>query len=460
VSVGATERPAADRGARSRAPAPVAPARRCAYVVLRRVFEQQAYADRALHSESRALSQRDRALAMRLAFGAVQRRASTDHVIERLAKRPVRRLDASVLAALRLGAYELLFLAGAPDHAVVGDAVQLAKEGGRGHGLVNAVLRRAAREGRGLLEAMDDATPETAAARHSHPRWLAELWWQTLGADEARALMVADNEPAELALRANGLVGTSEELAAQLTVDVRVGPWPPEAVVVEGPLDAHGTPQWHDGAYMPQSRAAMLVARALAPRPGERVLDLCAAPGAKTTHLAALMEDRGEILAVERHPGRAAALRRTCRRMHVNCVRVGVVDALESLAGLPVFDRVLLDPPCSGLGTLQARPDLRWRVNPERVREMAIEQTTLLARAAAAVRPGGTLVYSTCTISAQENEHQIGALLRDRTDFELDDLTSEWPHLRHPSQRGMLLTLPHRDATAGFFLARLRRRGA
>ncbi len=462
MSVGATTRPAAGGAPRppAREPTPVAPARRCAYAVLRRVFEREAYTDRALHSESRTLGHRDRALAMRLAFGAVQRRATLDHVIEHLAGRGAGRLDPPVLAALRLGTYELLFLAGAPDRAVVDDAVQLAKEAGRGHGLVNAVLRRAAREGRGLLAQMDDATAEGAAARHSHPPWLAEMWWQALGAQEARALMVADNEPAELALRANALVCSSEELASRLAVDVRVGPWPPEAVVVEGPLDAHGTPEWRDGAYMPQSRAAMLVARALAPRPGERVLDLCAAPGAKTTHLAALMEDRGEILAVERHPGRAAALQRTCRRMQVNCVRVIVADALESLPGLPLFDRVLLDPPCSGLGTLQARPDLRWRVSPERVREMASEQASLLARAAAAVRPGGTLVYSTCTISAQENEHQIGALLRNRTDFEVEDLSFEWPHLRHPAQRRMLLTLPHRDATAGFFVARLRRKHA
>ncbi len=440
--------------------APVAPARRCAYVVLRRVFEHGAYADRALQGESRALGDRDRSLAMRLAFGAVQRRATADHVIERLAGRPVRRLDGSVLAALRLGTYELLFLSGAPDHAVVGDAVQLAKEAGRGHGLVNAVLRRAARDGPGLLEAMDDATPAGAAARHSHPQWLADMWWKALGADQAVALMVADNEPAELALRANALVGTAEELTSHLAVHSHVGPWPPEAVVVPGPLDAHGTPQWRDGAYMPQSRAAMLVARVLAPQPGEKVLDLCAAPGAKTTHLAALMGDRGEILAVERHRGRAAALQRTCRRMHVNCVRVTVADAVEPLPGLPLFDRVLLDPPCSGLGTLAARPDLRWRVSPERVAAMAVEQASLLARAADAVRPGGTLVYSTCTISAPENEDQIRRLLSDRPDFVPDDLSGEWPLLGHPSQGGMLLTLPHRDATAGFFVARLRRQRA
>ena len=183
--------------------AAIAPARRCAYAVLRRVFEQGAYADLALASEAAALDRRDRALAMRLAYGAVQRKGTLDHLIERLAERAPRRLDAGVLAALRLGLYELLYLSGAPDRAVVGDAVELAKSSpGRGHGLVNAVLRRAAREGsKLLLDELSDATAEQAAVKHSHPEWLARLWWQELGADSARALMARDNEPGQLALR-------------------------------------------------------------------------------------------------------------------------------------------------------------------------------------------------------------------------------------------------------------------
>lgn len=175
----------------------VAPARRCAYAVLRRVFERGAYADEALRAEARGLDARDRALAMRLAYGAVQRRATLDHLVEGLAERSCDRLDPPLLAALRLGLHELLYMHGAPDHAVVGEAVALAKGNARaGHGLVNAVLRRAAREGPdALLGALSDATPEQAALKHSHPPWIARLWWQTLGADGARALMAADNEP-------------------------------------------------------------------------------------------------------------------------------------------------------------------------------------------------------------------------------------------------------------------------
>lgn len=462
---------------------PVAPARACAYRVVRRVFEDGAYADLALRREARDLDARDRALAMRLAYGAIQRRGTLDHLVAHLAERPAQRLDPPLLAALRMGLYELLYLGGAPDHAVVADAVELAKGGagarqgtgaaaaaGRrvpprrgGHGLVNAVLRRGAREGRALLEALDDETPEHAAIKHSHPAWIARMWWDELGPEEARALLAFDNEPAELALRANTLATEAATLGGER---FRGDPVIPEALVVEGPFDVHGSPQWRAGAFIAQSRAAMLPARILGPLAGERVLDLCAAPGGKTTHLAALMEDRGEVVAVERDPRRADELRLTARRMRAGCVRVVVADASRPLAGDGGFDRVLVDPPCSGLGTLQARADLRWRATPERMRELTAVQRAILANGAAAVRPGGVLVYSTCTISPTENERQIFDLLESNPRFVLDDLRDE-PALgalgtEHrmgtPAMDGRaVLTLPHRDLTAGFFIARLRR---
>jgi 16S rRNA (cytosine967-C5)-methyltransferase len=428
------------------APAPsarVAPARRCAYTVLRRVFEDGAYADRALRGEAKELDARDRALAMRLAYGAVQRKGTLDFLIERLAERPVARLDARLLAALRLGLYELLYLGGAPDHAVVADGVELAKGGARGgHGLVNAVLRRGAREGAALLAQLSEETPAQAAVKHSHPEWIARLWWEQLGAGDARALMACDNEPGELALRANTLLTDAAMLTGELPVATHTDPDLPEALVLEGPFDAHDSPAWSAGAFLAQSRAAMRVARVLDPRPGERVLDLCAAPGGKSTHLAALMGGEGEVVAVERNARRAGMLARTAQRLHATNVRVEVADAAAERPEGAAFDRVLVDPPCSGLGTLQARADLRWRVTPEHVREMTRTQAAILAAGAAAVRPGGVLVYSTCTISATENESQIAAFLDAHRDFSGDEFVT---------------TLPHRDHTAGFFIARLRR---
>jgi 16S rRNA (cytosine967-C5)-methyltransferase len=457
----------------------IAPARRCAFAVVRRVFERGAYADLALHAEAAKLDRRDRALATRLAYGAVQRKGTLDHLIERLAGRPVARLDAPVLAALRLGLYELLYLSGAPDRAVVADAVELAKsDRGRGHGLVNAVLRRAAREGREqLLGALSDATPEQAAILHSHPVWIARLWWERLGAVDARALMAFDNEPGEVAVRANTLVTDAPTLAATLrreSVALHADDALTEALVLDGPFDAHGSPLWRAGAFIAQSRAAMLVSRALDPQPGERALDLCAAPGGKTTHLAALMRGEGEVVAVERNERRAAALRETARRLHAGNVRVEVADAALARPERGSFDRVLVDPPCSGLGTLQARADLRWRATPEGVAEMASAQRAILAAGAEAVRPGGVLVYSTCTISPIESEHVIANFLDSHADFSLDDLASERSDVGRPVAaaaaatsasagagrggiEGTVVTLPHRDRTAGFFIARLRR---
>jgi 16S rRNA (cytosine967-C5)-methyltransferase len=422
----------------------VSAARGCAYAVIERVFERGAYADAAMQAEAGGLDSRDRALAMRLAYGTIQRKATLDHFIEQLAERPAAALDAPVRDALRLGLYELLYLDGTPQYAAVAEAVELAKRRARGgHGLVNAVLRRAGREGAPrLLASLADATPEQAAIKHSHPAWLARLWWQALGADEARALMAVDNEPSELALRANTLVAGAGAVAAQLPVSARRDERIPEALVLEGAFDLHGSPLFSSGTVIAQSRAAMLVGRTLAPAPGERVLDLCAAPGGKATHLAALMEARGQVVAIERDRRRAGALVRTAQRMHARNVRVEVADATVVRAEEP-FDRVLVDPPCSGLGTLQARPDLRWRISENSLVELARIQGSILDAGAGALRPGGLLVYSTCTISPDENERVIGVFLDGRRDFQLEGAVQQ--------------TMPHRDRTAGFYIARLRR---
>jgi 16S rRNA (cytosine967-C5)-methyltransferase len=448
--------------------AAIAPARQCAYAVLRRVFEGGAYAEKALQGESRELDPRDRSLAMRLTYGTVQRSGTLDYLIEKLAGRPIKRLDPPVLAALRLGLYELLYMQGAPDYAVVADAVELAKSGGRGgHGLVNAVLRRAGREGaQELLGTLSDETPEQAAILHSHPLWIARLWWDVLGAEQARALLAADNEPGELALRANTLRTEAAALACELPVRTHGDETIPEALVLEEPYDIHDSPLWKAGAFQAQSRAAMLVARALSPQPEERVLDLCAAPGGKTTHLAALMQGRGQILAVESNRRRAGSLARTAERMHASNVRVDVADASHARPEGAVFDRVLVDPPCSGLGVLQARADLRWRVTPESIDEMAALQARILASGAEALHPEGVLVYATCTISPTENERLITAFLQSNPSFVLDDLAAEFPAFAMSNLDGTsgtgtasrcVLTLPHRDRTAGFFIARMHR---
>jgi len=422
------------------------------------VFEEDAWADRALHGEARRLrlDARERALAMRLAYGAVQRRATLDHLVETLAGRPPDRLEPVVLAALRLGLYQLVYAAKVPAHAAVAESVELVKrESPGGAKLVNAVLRRGAREAPALVAALGDATPAQAALRHSHPQWIAELWWDALGADAARALMAAGNEPAEAAVRVNTLRADPSELAARLPVATHAAPDLPEGLVLDAPFDAFASPEWERGNFMPQSRAAMTVARVLAPEPGERVLDLCAAPGGKTTHLAALMRNEGELVAVERHSGRAEALRRTAARMGARVdVRAGDAAAPHEPGR---YDRVLVDPPCSDLGTLASRPDARWRKQADLPLRLAREQAAILRAGADALCPGGTLVYSTCTISPAENEAVIHAFLDERADFRADDLRPELPLWEHAPVPGFAQTLPHRDGTEGFFIARLRR---
>ncbi|HTX45233.1 MAG TPA: 16S rRNA (cytosine(967)-C(5))-methyltransferase RsmB [Solirubrobacteraceae bacterium] len=406
----------------------ISPARVCAYTVVRRVFEQGAYADRALIAEARGLEPRDRALATRLAYGTVQRKGTLDYVVSQFSSRPPERLDPPVLAAVRLGLYQLLYLDGIGAHAAVNEAVELCKRHARGGGqLVNAVLRRATRDGRGLVEALTDDTPQAAAIKYSVPGWLASQWFEELGAERARELMGAINEPAESALRVNTLKAVPAEIAQQLPAGT-AGDELPEGLILKAPFDIHGSELFKAGLVMPQSRGSMLVARVLDPRPGERVLDLCAAPGAKTTHLAALMRNEGELVAVERNPKRAQALRRTCEQLGAE-VTVVEGDARKPPDG--PFDRVLVDPPCSGLGTLQSRPDVRWRANPQSIAELQQLQREILAGARSVLAPGGRLVYSVCTISRAECEDVVG-------DAESRQL------------------MPDSDRTDGFFIASVR----
>jgi 16S rRNA (cytosine967-C5)-methyltransferase len=437
-------------------------ARRVAFDVVRRTFERGAYTDLAFASAAgrAGLEGRDRAQAQRLAYGAVQRRGTSDAIVERLSARPVARVEPALLAALRLGLYELLFAAGTPDHAAVSEAVEFAKRGGsrRGAGFVNALLRRAAREREAILEGLDDATPAGAATAHSYPQWLCELWWEELGADDARALLAAMNEPAETALRVNSLRADAAELAAALADEGvrRADPGvlgPPEALVVAAAIGPETSRRIDSGDLVPQSRASQAVVELLDPQPGERILDLCAGNGIKTTAIAARMRNEGSVTAVELDPARAQRAQELAVRLGASCVEVVSADAREHDQGAE-YDRVLVDPPCSDLGTLAARPDARWRKTPETVERLAGLGSEILAAGAAALRPGGTLVHSTCTISRRENEDVAGGFLGASPGFEADALGELSPELAAANPR-FLQTRPDRDRTLGFFIARV-----
>jgi 16S rRNA (cytosine967-C5)-methyltransferase len=275
--------------------------------------------------------------------------------------------------------------------------------------------------------------------------------------------MAAVNRPAESAIRANTLVTSAQEVAAALPIAARAAAGLPEGLVLDGPFDAFGSELWAQGALMPQSRGSMLVARALSPAPGATVLDLCAAPGAKTTHLAAL--GAASVTAVERNLRRAEGLRETAARMQATAVAVRECDA--AIVGSPVapvglgpedrFDAVLVDPPCSGLGTLQSRPDIRWHAGPEQIAELAAIQADILAAGARVTRPGGVLVYSVCTISAAEGQGVIDAFLAGHPEFSADPLAPRHPEYAGAAQGPYLQLRPDREGTDGFFIARLTR---
>jgi len=410
----------------------VSPARRAAFAVLTRVFEDGAFADRALRSESARLDERDRALAQQLAYGSVQRVRTIDHAIETLGRRPVHKLDPPVRAALRLGGYQLVFLDGVPRYAAVNESVELVRSARleRAVSFTNAVLRRLADGARALCESLPETTAREAALRHSYPDWVAETWWRELGADEARALMAVQNTEPETAVR-----------LVRGTVDGREDPLLPGAWVVER-VDEEALAE---GRVWPQSRGSQLVGHVVGSRPGERTLDLCAAPGGKATMLA------GDVVAVEVDQARAERLEQTARRLGATGVRVVHADARELPAELHGFDRALVDAPCSGLGVLASRPDLRWRAEP--LPELQLE---LLRAAIARVRPGGTVVYSTCTIDAEENQAIVDAVADEGLVAVDPSLGDEWPTFRHRSRPELLQTLPHVHGTSGFFVARLR----
>jgi 16S rRNA (cytosine967-C5)-methyltransferase len=394
--------------------------RRVAHRVLVRVFDEGAYADRAFAAEAAELDARDRAFAQRIAYGTVQRVRTLDHALETVAGRPVAGLDVPVRAALRLGAYELGFLEGVPARASVNEAVELVRDSGAGRatGLANAVLRRVAERIRALLADLPEDTAIQAALKHSYPDWVAETWWREWGPEEARALMRAQNEPLETAYR---VIGTGE---ARVVDRIE-----PEAV--------------EQGRVWPQSRGSQLAGHAVGAQAGDRVLDLCAAPGGKTTQLA---ERAAEVVAVEVHPGRAKQLEQAVRRVGFDNVTVVNADARELPPELAGFDRVLVDAPCSGLGVLASRPDLRWRAQP--LPELQLE---LLRVAAERARPGGSVTYSVCTIAAAENEDVV-----DASGLAVEPLGDKWPEFAHLRRPEFLVTLPHKHRTAGFFVADLR----
>ena len=418
--------------------------RREAYRILRRVEEGGAYASILLEERARSISDpRDIALLTEIVLGVLRRRAALDHAIGQvLASRSLDTIDPPVLAALRIGAYSLLHLDRVPDFAAVDTAVDLAREGGAkgAAGYVNGVLRALARRGRELLPAAPEVGDVPGLALHlSHPVWWTERVVERLGWERAGALLAANNEPAPPVL-----APVVPDLAARLVaegVTTQPGRFLPDALhVVSGVPQA--TRAFREGAFWMQDEASQLVPRLFSDPIGPRIADLCAAPGGKTLALAARLAAGGFVLAGDRSLKRLGRLVRNLARVQIPGVQPVAIDLLaESLALSGPFDDVLLDAPCSGTGTLRRHPEIRWRLRPSDIEQLAVRQERMIDQAATLVRPGGRLVYSVCSIEPEEGPRVVERFVG-----------------RHPEfRRGETLDTAGEAGIDGFFAALLLR---
>jgi 16S rRNA (cytosine967-C5)-methyltransferase len=449
----------------------IAPARLAAYEALRMVSRGQADLPQAMVRVRGGLpDERDRALASEIVTGTLRWRSAFDHLVQHATGRPLSRLDPEVLDILRLTLFQLLYLDRVPASAAVNDAVSLVKRVGKRSAapLVNAVLRRMSRErGHLPLPARPADAADHAAARAylavtlSHPEWLVDRWIARYGFDATEAWLRFDNQPAPLTLRANRLRATTQEVADALDaqgVRTEPGRFAPDVLVV---LDGNPllTPLADTGLFFVQDEASQLVGHLVNARRGERVLDVCASPGGKTAVMAASMEDAGLIVASDLRARRVDLLARTITHSRAASVRIVRADAERPLPFSAVFDAVLLDAPCSGLGILRRDPDIKWRRTEAELPALAAAQVRMLDEAAAVVRPGGRLVYATCSSEPEENDGVVDRFLADRPDFRpllSTPVTAVAPFL---DDGGRFRTLPHRHGLESFFAATLEKIG-
>jgi len=447
-----------------------APARIAAFHALRAVTEGHADLPAALALSRQTLSdERDRALAAEIVTGTERWQRSLDVLVEHFARRPVATIDRDVLCILRLSLYQLLHLDRVPASAAVDDAVDLARYARKtsAAGFVNAVLRATLRQRQRLpLPGRPGSATDREAAlaylgiTHSHPDWLVARWLDRYGFEAAERWVRFNNETPRLTLCVNTLRSRREDVAAALAgagVETEPTPYAPDGLIVisGNPLRAPA-----DGSFFVQDEASQLVSHAVAARRGDRILDLCASPGGKTVAMAADMRDTGLLVACDVRPRRVNLLRQTVRASGAASVRLVRVPAAGGLPFQRRFDRVLVDAPCSGLGTIRRDPDIRWRRAERDLHGFAQQQLTLLRRAAAVVDTGGRLVYATCSSEPEENEHVVDTFLSEHPDFTLLDLRDENPAAIAPllDARGMLRTLPFAHGLEAFFAAAVERR--
>lgn len=447
-------------------------ARVLALEVLEKVERHGAYANLALQQAltSEKLSLADRGLVTELVYGTLKQRLALDWHLQCFLSKPLESLPPTLQEILRLGAYQLLFLNKIPARAAINEAVNQTKAKGLTglSGMVNGVLRNLERNKQELTLPDPEAQPALyLSINYSHPLWMVERWLKRWGFADAKALCQTNNSPAPTWLRVNSLRLTREELGERLSragVESSFGDRVPESIEIAGFSSLEKLEPLQAGLCTVQDESSMLVAHVLDAQAGEHVVDACAAPGGKTTHIAQLMRNTGKISAFEIHPHKLQLIEGICRRLGVCCVETRQGDAreLSKLVSGPV-DRVLVDAPCSGLGVLRRKPDARWRKTVGEIQELQGLQLQILLEGAKILRPGGTLVYSTCTIEPEENFEVIKLFRRLHPEFSPVDLNKVLPFIleresdRHMASKGYIQFLPHIHKMDGFFVAALTR---
>ncbi len=444
-----------------------APARVAAYHALRAIASGRTDLPSALEdSRERLTDDRDKGLAADIVAGTLRRQRTLDHLIAHFTHKPLARLDSEIVVILRLSLYQLLHLDRVPASAVVDDAVDLTRAARKpsASGFVNAVLRATLRQRQTLPV---PARPEDLSDRpavlaylgitHSHPEWLVSRWLDRYGFDATERWVQFNNETPQLTLRANRLATTRERLALALAdggIDTEPTQYAPDGLVVRGGNSLRHVDR---GVFLIQDEASQLVSLTVGAQPGERILDLCASPGGKTTAMASDMANIGSIIACDVRAKRVQLLRETVRSCGALCVDVVHIAPDGALPFRGAFDRVLVDAPCSGLGTIRRDPDIRWRRIETDLPALAATQVQLLLRVVDAVAPGGRLVYATCSSEPEENDEVVAAFLAEREDYRIRDLRREATSIPAPllDARGFLRTLPFEHQLDAFFAAAL-----
>ncbi|RZM77181.1 16S rRNA (cytosine(967)-C(5))-methyltransferase [Leptolyngbya iicbica] len=443
------------------------PARRLAFDALKEIY-RGGYADVVLHRllAKVKLSAVDRAFATELVYGTVRRQRTLDALIDQLGKKPAHQQLPELRVILHLGFYQLRFLTQVPESAAVNTSVELTKALGKGKlsGVVNGILRQYIRRRQTGVDPLTLPSDRVTALgiQHSFPDWMVELWLEQLGETDAIALCDWFNQPPAIDLRVNVLQQSREAVQQSLAAaGITVTALPHLSQALRLPPSAgaiQALPGYAEGHWTVQDASAQLVSTLVAPQPGNLVVDACAAPGGKTTHLAELMGDQGLIWACDRTPSRLKKISQNVRRLQLNCIQTCQGDSTEITKFEGEGDRVLVDAPCSGLGTLHRHADARWRQTPASVQELAALQLRLLNRAATWVKPTGTLVYATCTLHPMENEAVIEQFLSTHPDWQILPPQTGEPTAAFATPEGWVKVWPHQANMDGFFMVRLGRR--